>query len=264
MRRGHTLRKPGRTTWSMLLLLVTAAAMSGCSDAGSNPAGGTPTSSILDASAVHTSESAPSSAVSDTVASSDLDSSAQTSDPATSQSERLSNDEALHRYLSEAAKSLGVTGQVPDVEIVRRIKPEEKVEVLIQCLRDKGFPVKEQGTGAFSIDVPPEQQGAAALAHYECLAAYPPEARFLQPMGTEQYKAIYRYYTETLVPCLVENGYPQTDPAPTEQTFLDTLGTPEEWNPYSAVPDGGGTAQSDELKRACPQEAPSDSLFPPN
>lgn len=253
---GHSSNN-GRVGWLSLLGLV-GVLLSGCSDGGSSAPTGTTAQTSASAS--------PNSEESATDGSSQVSSAStdQTSVKSTSQPALLSDEEALDRYLSELAESFGLTGEVPEVAIVRRIKPEEKAPVVIQCLRDKGFPVTESGVGAFSVDVPPEQQDAAGLAQYECLAAYPPEARFLQPMGTQQYTAIYRYYSRTLVPCLAENGYPQTDPVPTEQTFLDSLGTPAEWNPYSAVPDGGGTKEWDGLKRACPQEAPSDQVYPPN
>lgn len=256
MSRGHSSNN-GRASWLSVLALVVVL-LTGCSNGESSAPNGTTVQTS--ASVSPTSDRSATDGASQ-VSSASID---QTSAKSTAQPALLSDEEALDRYLSEAAQSFGLTGETPDVAIVRRIKPEEKASVVIQCLRDKGFPVTESGVGAFSVDVPPEQQDAAGLAQYECLAAYPPEARFLQPMGTQQYTAIYRYYTRTLVPCLAENGYPQTDPVPTEQTFLDSLGTPEEWNPYSAVPDGGGTQEWDGLKRACPQEAPSDEVYPPN
>lgn len=172
----------------------------------------------------------------------------------------LSDDEALQQYLKQLAEEYQITDP-PNVPIIRRIKPDESLPLLEQCLTSSGFPITQQGPYGYKPDVPAAQMPALHLAQYKCAASYPLQNRYLQPAGLAYYEAFYDYEVNVTVPCLAQQGYPQTNPVPTLQTYLSELGTPHEWHAINVI---GNVAPPKlyDIQRACPSNPPADKLFP--
>lgn len=173
----------------------------------------------------------------------------------------IPEDEALARYLKDKALENQLTDP-PSIAIVRRISPDERRSVMIQCLEDAGFPVTETGPLGYRVNYPPEQADAYHLANYTCAAQYPLENKYLQDPGLSYYVNFYHYEVDVTVPCLEAQGYPQTDPIPTLQTYLSELGTQQEWHAINVYA-GVQPPKLYDLQRACPQLPPIDTLLQP-
>lgn len=98
--------------------------------------------------------------------------------------------------------------------------------------------------------MPPDQQDAYEIAEYECTAMYFVDPRVVQPITPERLSLIYDYFSEFVVPCLIEQGRAPTEPLPSRQVFIDAGGL---WNGY---PRGDA-----EMQDACPQNPPSRALL---
>jgi hypothetical protein len=172
----------------------------------------------------------------------------------------LPPDEALQQYLKQQSAEYQITDP-PNVPIIRRVTPDESLPLLEQCLTSSGFPITQQGPNGYKPDVPVAQMSAFHLAQYKCAASYPLQTRYLQPAGLAYYQAFYDYEVNVAVPCLAKQGYPQTNPVPTLQTYLSELGTPQEWHAINVIADVAPPKLYD-IQRACPSNPPADKLFP--
>lgn len=173
----------------------------------------------------------------------------------------IPDDEALARYLEDKAQQYQLTDP-PSVAIVRRISPDDINSVMMRCVEDAGFQVTETGPAGYRVDYPPEQASAYFLAAYICAAQYPPENKYLQDPGLSYYVNFYHYEVDVTVPCLEAQGYPQTDPVPTLQTYLSELGTAQEWHAINVIAAVKPPKLYD-LQRACPALPPIDTLLGP-
>lgn len=112
----------------------------------------------------------------------------------------------------------------PAVEVVRVVEPEELQPLVTQCMAEAGFVADSSGTYTF----PEDQTASLHLNFYICYAKYPIDDRYLQPMTTDQRLYVRTYWIESAIPCLADLGYVIPQP-PTEETYLASLGTPDEY-----------------------------------
>lgn len=158
--------------------------------------------------------------------------------------------------LRNYAAALGLS-PVPDVAPVRFVSPSEQQPLWDSCMADQGFPVDASG----SASAPPEQTDAFKLANYTCRAQYPLADKFQQPLTQEQRASIHAWYRDKVVPCLREKGHAPAE-VPSLDTFLATLGTPNEYQPYDGISEAVSSADLAELAKACPMLPPDDQLYP--
>jgi len=91
------------------------------------------------------------------------------------------------------------------------------------------------------------------LAFYRCAAANPIDpAGSLEVLTDDQLDYIYDYYLQSLVPCMVLNGFAPTS-APTRVEFHALAG---QWSPYYSVDVGLGRVQYEEIESICGAERP--------
>ncbi|WP_146076517.1 hypothetical protein [Rathayibacter sp. AY1A7] len=142
----------------------------------------------------------------------------------------------------------------PEVERVRVVKPAEWAGAMVGCLDAAGFAAEEIPDGGItsSEEIPTAQNGAYALALFECQAAYPVDPRYTIPLNTEQIDYLYSYYRDSLKPCIEGQGYEVPD-VPSREVFSENFDVDGGWDIYSTVI---STASADEwyaLKEKCPQ-----------
>ena len=126
-------------------------------------------------------------------------------------------------YLAQTARMFRVDDP-PAVETVRVVEPEELPALVAQCMNDSGFAADSSGT----ITVPSDQTDSLNLAYYTCYAKYPIDEKYLQPLDADQRRYIYGYWVASEIPCLAGLGYDIPAP-PSEQTYLDSIGTSDEY-----------------------------------
>lgn len=147
----------------------------------------------------------------------------------------------------------------PAVQAVRVIGNEDFPAVFTACMSDEGFDVAVNEDTSFEATVPPSQDEAFSLANYVCEATYPRPLILAHPDDDESGRALYAYYRDELIPCLVGLGY-TPDELPSEQTFLQQLNTAQRFDPYAALISAGGGLDIDSWDAAneqCPQRPSS-------
>ncbi len=116
------------------------------------------------------------------------------------------------------------------------------------CLNERGFPAILTGEGGLSLCSEADQAQAAAEAHYQCRARYPPSPKYYQPYNTTQLHAWYEHLTTDVAPCLTELGY-EIEPPPSPDTWIAGFGVTEGlWQPFNSVP----PARVPEVQQVCP------------
>lgn len=125
-------------------------------------------------------------------------------------------------YLAELAAGLHIDDP-PPIEPIR-VVGEDYSDVQDQCIADAGFAFGPDGV----IDLPNDQTAAFNLAIYTCSAQYPLDAKYLKPLTRDQYRKIYEYLKNEAIPCLAALGY-SVAPLPSEDTYLETIGTPDQY-----------------------------------
>ena len=158
--------------------------------------------------------------------------------------------------LRDLAVTFGVAEPEP-VEVVRWVMPEEIDEALESCVNEKGFSAEG---GLFGADSPPEQASALNQAMYECLAAYPPIAKYNAPYTEEQIGIIYDWTVEVEIPCLEAQGY-EIAGTPSRLTFISDYQGGEQFFPFSQLPPLSNEEFA-KLEEVCPQMPPTETLFP--
>ncbi|MCC7128617.1 MAG: hypothetical protein IT192_07365 [Microbacteriaceae bacterium] len=164
-------------------------------------------------------------------------------------------------YLALLKQASGIENP-PPTTMVRMISANELDTVWSDCMHEQGFDVLVTFDGGQSppIDLPESQAEAYKLANYICYAKYPVDQSTYE-FGEEQVKITYRYYVDSLVPCLESKGY-QIDYVPSEAVFESSYGS-NPWTPYSVV---DISRLSDEawkaLNQACPQQPSYEVLHP--
>lgn len=177
-------------------------------------------------------------------------------------SDRWDRDAQLER----AAERVPDGYDLPEVGLVRYIRPDESAEVLHECMLEQGFPGEIQGSGVkFALTT--GQEGAFALANYICKGKCPVAEIYMLPLDADQWQAVYTFRQESTAPCLEELGYTVPEP-PSPDVFVASEG---DWDPLSEVERqvAGDIAQGrresfDEVAATCPSSPPLDELFPPS
>jgi hypothetical protein len=154
---------------------------------------------------------------------------------------------------------------VPGVELVRFVEPDEWAGAQIECLNASGYSVKltDDGDGLDFSAVPPQQQYRGSpldLAGYVCEAEYTFNPRYNQPLTDAQLRVLYGYFVDDLTPCLEARGL-AVDDAPSESAFVESYDTGA-WVPYDSVnPDTLTTEEWNALTAECPQNPEPSSLY---
>lgn len=158
------------------------------------------------------------------------------------------------RELAAYAEHLGLT-EVPDVKPVRFVTLDERPAAYAACMAEQGYPQGDDG----SYSAAQGQEGSLRLALYVCEASYPLVDKYEQPYTAAQKRIIYDYFASTLLPCLESKGV-EVPPLPLYETFLASIGTPNEYSPHAYVGDLT-PKEMRELDSACPFLPPSDELW---
>lgn len=159
--------------------------------------------------------------------------------------------------------------EIPDVPVVREIRPDESVTVIAQCMEEAGWPSEIDAEGAASYDIPPGQGAAYDEASVRCRFQYPIAEKYTRPFTAEQWGVLYDHWATTTIPCLRDQGY---DPAelPTRETFIEeslgggadyVLNGPIYDDVMADVAQGRWPSERHLLTNVCPQEPPEDVLY---
>jgi hypothetical protein len=141
---------------------------------------------------------------------------------------------------------------VPDVDRVRTVTPDEWADAQVACLLAEGFEALATDDGGVSVvDMPADQREAYQLASYVCGEKYPLDAVYLAPLSDAQIESIYRYQTTRLVDCLDAKGFEVGSP-PSFEVFKESYQDGGVWNPYQDV-NVGSNEEWAELNAECPQ-----------
>lgn len=75
----------------------------------------------------------------------------------------------------------------------------------------------------------PGQADAVALAEYVCIAQYPLQPQFYQPLDDARMRQSYDWHVTTTIPCLQNLGYTTPEP-PSLEVYIETYrATGEQW-----------------------------------
>lgn len=167
--------------------------------------------------------------------------------------EELLDPVAHQETLEGMAFVLGLEGQdLPGVEVRRVVDPPHQEAAVTECMAEEGYLKGPDGTWP-GISV--EQRDIFTTALYVCHAAYPVPSVYTQAWDEEQKQAMYRYTTDSLVPCLEEEGYAVPE-APSQEVFVDSWDL-QPWYAHGQA-DLSGLDQQElvELNSRCPQTPP--------
>ena len=168
---------------------------------------------------------------------------------ATLSAEEIAQLEEQQQQLALSLTAAYPNAELPSVDIVRLIHPNEALVTLAECLRDSGFDATVEGEGV-DASYPLVQAEAYALAHYACNMEYPVHPYHSAPPSNDELLLIYDYYVNSLVPCLSDHGY-STSEAPSSAQFVESYWT-NAWLPYSEI----GIVSDEEWQRLradCPE-----------
>jgi hypothetical protein len=182
-------------------------------------------------------------------------------DEAISEMVSLTHEEELERL----AVQFGLDPKdLPQVDVVREISPEESDEVTVECMTEQGFP-PDRGGGTMSWTTPDGQLLGLNTALYVCQAKYPVAHRYRESLSREQLELVYDHQVEVMVPCIRDLGYDVPEP-PSRERFLERNGTWEELAQLEpqvvqdAIRTGRWESYQDFLD-ACPPMPPHDVLY---
>lgn len=158
------------------------------------------------------------------------------------------------------AAEFGITDP-PPVQVVRLVVPEERGELVEQCLIARGWPAHEDGYTFISYS--PDQEADWNLDNYICMSSYPIDPDRGGGMWTDAQTATqYDWTINTVLPCLDALGYTVTVPPPSRADFIAAWWT-DPYYPFAHI--DGFTAMSNAehalLDAQCPQTAPTDQLW---
>lgn len=126
----------------------------------------------------------------------------------------------FEEVLAGAAEMYGIEDP-PKVEPVRQITPAESMDLINECLVERGWTMSD---GTFTY--PDEQDEAFRTDSYICTASYPIRQEYLQPLDDTAWENIYDYWVAKTLPCLRGEGIEATNP-PSLETFMAT----RSWTP---------------------------------
>lgn len=169
--------------------------------------------------------------------------------------EALAWEDTPEAWLAGWASSRGIEDP-PEVPIVRETRPEEMGELVADCVREQGFEARAFPDGSWETVGAPGQADAAALAEYVCIAQYPLQPQFYQPLDDARLHQSYDWHVNTTIPCLQSMGYTTPEP-PTVEVYVETYrATGEQWMAQHV---GGLPYESWDQ---CPPDPSADELFP--
>lgn len=150
----------------------------------------------------------------------------------------------------------------PQVDRIRFIKEEETAKVRSDCLTNAGFPTTVNSDGSWTTNNSSDQEEAFALANYTCEIQYPKELRYAQALTRKQFRSIFAYYRDSLVPCLKDRGY-EIASQPSEETFVEAaVSGSEAWSPYDSVDTSSSdSVEIDSLTKDCPPMPSNEVLY---
>lgn len=231
----------GRSAIFVALVLVVVA--SGCSDSND-----TPSASSARSQPNGTEGANPSSANQQQTGAS-----APASESASDRS--LAWEDTTKGWLAGWAQSRGIEDP-PEVAVIRETRPEEMGELVAECVREQGFDAKAFPDGSWETVGAPGQDDAVALAEYRCIAQYPLQPVFYQPLDDDHLRQSYDWHVETTIPCLQDLGYTTPEP-PTVEVYIETYRAQgDQWMAQHA----GGLPF--EAWDQCPPTPPPEELFP--
>lgn len=164
----------------------------------------------------------------------------------------LSDEEREQTQLAELAKMLRIKNP-PQVETVRRVRPDERWSLIGECLSTEGFP--QSSTKMFTWG--PGQKEQYDLAFYTCSARYPLLPVFSHPPTEAQFRVYYQYYLSETIPCLEKAGYTVSD-VPSLESYLESVKNGKPWMP---VPAGQGASEGG-TPADCSYSPPPQLLYP--
>ncbi|MFE6967128.1 hypothetical protein ACFVAJ_18590 [Agromyces sp. NPDC057679] len=128
---------------------------------------------------------------------------------------------------------------------------DNRSEVMVGCLTELGWEGLVVGWdgGVDVSDIPAEQMEKFNEDNVTCADAYP-----VIPLTDQEIRDLYAAEVENSE-CLVARGHQMPEP-PTEQTFVDTYGTPKQW--FAMIGAGPDTMDEEVYKEtfiACPPPA---------
>lgn len=169
-------------------------------------------------------------------------------------------------WLANEAKSLKLK-QVPDVPLVRWIKPQEYGQVLATCMTQSGFPSTsvDGGDGVDFPQVPADQNDSLNVAYYTCAGEYFVHPQFDLPPTAKELGKMYDWLVNVSVPCWVKLGF-HPAPPPSRATWIKQeqafrAGSEvDTWDPYSSMIDTADRAALAKAQGKCPAQ-PDPSVY---
>lgn len=154
----------------------------------------------------------------------------------------------------------------PEVTPIRVVSSrEENSDVLAACLEEQGFTVEITAEG-FQVRLANGQGEAYFRADYVCSGQYPLHEGYMSPLTSEQLAVHYKWTTEHLVPCMVENGF-DVESVPTWETYrAEFEATQRIWNPFDSRTDEAWLQTVREVQETCQIEPDDEDVygtFPP-
>ena len=173
----------------------------------------------------------------------------------TSSTETLAWEDTPEGWLAGWAESRGIDDP-PQVAVVRKTRPEEMGELVAECVREQGFDATAFPDGSWETVGAPGQGDAAALAEYRCIAQYPLQPQFYQPLDDDHLRQSYEWHMTTTIPCLHDLGYTTPEP-PSVEVYIETYRAQgAQWMAQQV----GSLPQ--EAWDQCPPTPPAADLFP--
>lgn len=145
---------------------------------------------------------------------------------------------------------------VPDVQLVRFVRPDEAPFVRVPCLQELGIPAEAlPEENGYSIgDVPASQGKAVNEAQYICEAKYPLHPQYELKPSAAALGRQYDWMVSMQVPCMKRLGYAISEP-PSKEVWIASRATGEVWGPDLDVAKviGGDAVKMRSIYKACPQ-----------
>lgn len=95
--------------------------------------------------------------------------------------------------------------------------PDEAIGLVAQCLTERGY--TPNLVGEYVVAATKAEVSKLHLAQYTCTERYPPDERWLKPLGVRQKERMYVYLTQVEIPCLTRHGY-VVDAIPTQAGYI--------------------------------------------
>jgi hypothetical protein len=144
----------------------------------------------------------------------------------------------------------------PAAKLVKLTSPDSWPDAMVGCMHDAGFADVTVGDDQSiqSGSIPTAQSQDYDVAMYACGVMFPLDPKYSEPLTNRQVDLLYRYYKDSLAPCLEKQGY-TISAAPSLQVFEQSYQSGP-WLPYAQVADSVTPEQLTALKKICPELPP--------